>query len=292
MSYSTACNAAEAGALKGTGRTGKAQVGADQEVFWSPSDFAFASKEDAVDIAAWNTAVAAGNLYYFGTIEEFDANDVEPTFYESPNGNLRLKTAEAKRVRQYRFVECSCTHAALRSFDGVTGRLFFRTLDGFLRARYNSDGTVQGFLTSQFDVGLLTSPTTETPAFTPVDVTFAAPDTDDENQFEDKIDFRLEDVDQIFNAELAASAVTSGASLDFTLAITKDCSNVPLTGVTESNLVVKDVNGNTLVKTVTPNGDVYDVSVTTALTACIVDFDGVQVIGGTPYTSEDLSVSV
>ena len=292
MSYSTACDAAAAGSLMGTGRTSKAQVGAEQELFWSPASFSFANKSAAVDVAEWNTAVAAGNLYYLGVIEEFDANDIEPTFYESPNGNLRLKTANAKRVRQYRLVECSCTHAALRSFDGQTGRLFIRTRDGYLKARIESDGSVRGLATSQFDVGLLTAATVDAPAFTPIDVTFANPSSDDDDIFEDRIDFEFSEVDQVFQAELAASAVTAGASLDFTLAVTKDCSGVALAGVAVGNLKAEDVNGNALViASVTPNGDVYDVSITTALTSAIVAFDGVQSVGGTLYTSKEITVS-
>ena len=292
MSYSTVCNAQSSGTLIGTGRDSKAQVGAEQELFWSPSAFSFASKAAAVDLAQWNTEVANGNLYYLGVIEEFDSNDIEPTFYESPNGNLRLKTANAKRVRQYRLVECACTHAALRSFDGQTGRLFIRTRDGYLKARIESDGTVRGLSTSQFDVGLLTAATVDAPAFTPIDVTFATPSSDDNDVFEDRIDFEFSEVDQIFQAELAASAVTAGATLDFTLAVTKDCSNVPLSGVVVANLKAEDVNGNALtIASVTPNGDNYDVSITTALTSAIVQIDGVQSIGGTLYTSEEITVS-
>lgn len=292
MSFSTACNAAVSGALKATGRDGKAQTGAEQEIFWSPSSFEFANRQDAVDLAAWNTAVAAGNLHYIGVIEEFDANDIEGTFYESPNGNLRLKTANAKRVRQYRLVECACTHAALRSFDGQTGRLFIRTRDGYLKARIEDDGTVRGLATSQFDVGLLTAATVDAPAFTPIDVTYATPSSDDEDVFEDRIDFEFSEVDQVYAAELSASAVSQGGTLDFTLSIDKDCSSVALTGVTEGMLTVKDINGNTLVKTVTPDGDNYSVSVTTALTQVVVAFDGVQDVGGVLYSSQELSVSV
>jgi hypothetical protein len=292
MGYSTVCNAEEAGKLKGTGRSGKAQAGAEQELFWSPNAFSFASASAAVDQLNWDAAVAAGNLYYIGVIEEFDASDSEATFYESANGNLRLKTAEAKRIRQYRLVECSCTHAALLSFDGNNGRLFMRTSRGYLKARM--DGvTVQGFKTNQFDVGLLTAATTDSPSFTPIDVTFATPIDDDKDVFEDKIDFEFSQVDQVFNAELSASGVSSnGTALTFTLRVEKDCSGVALTGITEVMLAVTDVNGNALVKTVTPNGSNYDVSVTTALTGVEVSIDAIQLVGGILYASDVINVAV
>lgn len=292
MGYSTVCNAEEAGKLKGTGRSGKAQAGAEQELFWSPNDFSFASKTAALDIANWNTAVAAGDLYYIGVIEEFDASDSEATYYESANGNLRLKTAEAKRIRQYRLVECSCTHAALLSFNGQNGRLFMRTSRSYLKGRMNGV-TVEGFKTNQFDVGLLTAATTDSPSFTPIDVTFATPIDDDIDVFEDKIDFEFSQVDQVFNAEISASGVSSnGTTLSFTLKAEKDCSGVALAGVTEPTLIVKDVNGNTLVKTVTPAGANYTVDVTTALTAVAVSFDGIKSVGGVLYASDEIDVTV
>ncbi len=292
MGYSTVCDAVASGKIKGTGRSGKGQAGAEQELFWTPSDFSFTSKSSAVSISDWNTAVAAGNAIYLGVIEEFDANDTEATFYESANGNLRLKTAEAKRVRQYRLVECSCTHASLLSLDGQNGRLLIRTSRGYLKARIEDDGTVVGFKTNQFDVGLLTAATTESPSFTPIDVTFATPIDDDKDVFEDSIDFEFSQVDQVFNASLSASSITQSGTLDFTLRINKDCSDVALSGVLESNLIVEDVNGNVLSKTLTPSGDSYDISVTTALSSAIVYFDGVQNISSVLYTSEDLTVSV
>ena len=289
MSYSTVCAAEEAGRLKGTGRSGKSQSGAAQELFWSPNDFSFSNKANAVSQTQWNTAVAAGNLYYIGVIEEFDSNDTEATFYESPNGNLRLKTAEASRVRQYRLVECSCTHAALLSFDGQNGRLFIRTSKGYLKARLESDGTVRGFKTSQFDVGLLTAATNEAPSFTPLDVTYETPIDDDKDVFEDKIDFEFSQVDQIFNAEFDVSSVASnGANLTFTLAATKGCSDAILSGLVRNNLKFTDANGTVLpTATVTETGSTGSnaVDVTTAETTIFVEVDGVQTVANINYAS-------
>ncbi|WP_431129756.1 hypothetical protein [Flagellimonas flava] len=297
MSYSTVCDAAAAGRLKGTGRSGKSQAGADQELFWSPNTFSFSNKTDAVSQAAWNTAVAAGNLYYIGVIEEFDSNDTEPTFYESANGNLRLQTANAKRVRQYRLVECACTHAALLSFDGQNGRLFVRTSNGYLRARIESDGTVRGFKTTQFDVGLKTAATTETPAFTPIDVTYETPVDDDKDIFEDSIDFEFSQVDQIFNAEFAISSVASnGSNLTFTLTATKDCSDAPLSGLTTSHVRFLDANGaafgGAITMPETGSTGVYSVDITTAETVADVDIDGVQQVSSINYVSEQVRASV
>lgn len=295
MSYSTVCDAEEAGKLKGTGRSGKSQAGAEQELFWSPSDFSFTSKSDAISKTAWDAAVLAGNLYYIGVIEEFDPNDTEPTYYESPNGNLRIKTAEAKRIRQYRLVECSCTHAALLSFDAQNGRLFMRTTKSYLKGRIDSDGSVMGLKTSQFDVGLLTAATVDTPAFTPIDVTFETPVQDDINVFEDKIDFAFSEVDQIENAELSiVGAVTSnGSNLTFDVKAEKGCSGVALTGAVQANFTVKDANGSTLgTFTTVETAGTYAFDVTTAETVVYVEISTPQLIGATIYVSEEIEAKV
>lgn len=295
MSYSTVCDAEEAGKLKGTGRSGKSQAGAEQELFWSPSDFSFASKSDATSKTAWDAAVLAGNLYYIGVIEEFDSNDTEPTYYESVNGNIRLKTAEAKRIRQYRLVECSCTHAALTSFDAQNGRLFMRTTKSYLKGRIDSDGSVMGLKTSQFDVGLLTAATSDTPSFTPIDVTFETPVQDDINVFEDKIDFAFSEVDQIENAELSiVGAVTSnGSNLTFDVKAEKGCSGVALTGATQANFTVKDANGSTIgTVAVVETAGTYAFDVTTAETVVYVEISTPQLIGATIYVSEEIEAKV
>ncbi|MBO0323463.1 hypothetical protein J0X14_14235 [Muricauda sp. CAU 1633] len=295
MSYSTVCDAEEAGRLKGTARASKAQSGAEQELFWSPNDFSFADKDSATTLADWNTAVAAGNLYYIGVIEEFDSNDTEPTYYESPNGNLRLKTANAKRVRQYRLVECACTHAALLSFDAQNGRLFMRTSKGYLKARLEDDGTVRGFKTTQFDVGLRTAATADAPGFTPIDVTFETPFDDDKDIFEDSIDFEFSQVDQIYNAEFAISSVASdGSNLTFTLTATKDCTNVALSGLTTSHLIFKDANGAELATVSMPetgSTGVYSVDITTAETVAYAEIYGVQTVSSINYVSDQYKAS-
>lgn len=296
MSFSTVCDAEEAGRLKGTGRSGKSQAGAEQELFWSPNDFSFSDKNNAVSLSQWNSAVAAGNLYYIGVIEEFDANDTEATYYESPNGNLRIKTANAKRVRQYRLVECACTHAALLSFDAQNGRLFIRTSKGYLKARIEDDGTVRGLKTTQFDVGLKTAATSDTPSFTPIDVTYETPFDDDQDVFEDKIDFEFSQVDQVFNAEFKISSVASnGSNLTFTLTATKDCSNVPLSGLVLANMRFLDANGaafGTVSMPETGSTGVYSVDITTAETVADVDIDGVQTVSSINYASEQVRASV
>lgn len=295
MSYSTVCDAEEAGRLKGTGRSGKSQSGAEQELFWSPNDFSFADKNSAVTLADWNTAVAAGNLYYIGVIEEFDSNDTEPTYYESPNGNLRLKTANAKRVRQYRLVECACTHANLLSFDAQNGRLFMRTSKGYLKARIEDSGIVRGFKTTQFDVGLRTAATSDTPGFTPIDVTFETPFDDDKDIFEDVIDFEFSQVDQVFNAEFAISSVASnGTNLTFTLTATKDCSNVALSGLVAANMKFTDANGavlSTVAMPETGSTGVYSVDITTAETVAYVEIDGTQTVASINYVSGQYKAS-
>lgn len=121
MSYSTVCDAEEAGRLKGTARSGKSQSGAEQEIFWSPADFSFDDKNDAVSLAKWNEEVANGNLYYIGVIEEFDSNDTEPTYYESANGNLRLKTANAKEGSPIQ-IGGMCLHTRCTYFFRCTER--------------------------------------------------------------------------------------------------------------------------------------------------------------------------
>jgi hypothetical protein len=294
MSYSTVCAAEEAGKLKGTKRSGKSQAGAAQELFWSPEDFAFDNKVDAITKSVWDAAVLAGNLYYIGVVEEFDSNDTEPTYYESVNGNIRLKTAEAKRVRQYRLVECSCTHANLLSFDGQNGRLHIRTSKSYYVARIEDDGKVKGLKTSQFDVGLLTAATSDTPSFTPIDVTFETPVQDDLNVFEDKIDFAFSEVDQIENAELSLSGAvaTDGSNLTFDVKAEKGCSGVALTGAVKADFTVKDANGTEISTfTVTETAGTYSFDVTTAETTVFIEIATPKLIEATIYVSEEIKAS-
>lgn len=294
MSYSTVNSGTGASKLKGTGRSGRGQSGAEQELFWTKADFAFASKASAIDIDDWNAAVAAGDIQYIGEVQEMDANDAEPTYYEAQVGNYRLKTAKAKRIRQYRLIESAVTHGNLISFDGQAGRLFIKTINDFVKGRIDA-GIVKGLKTSQFDVGLLTAATPETPSFTPIDVTFDDPIGDDQNVFEEKIDFEFRDVDQVFEADLEESSVsTTGSVLTFILAIEADGTEVPVAGVTEAMVSVKDANGGELVKTVAQNADGvrYDIDVTTALTGVDVSLDGVQVISGINWSSEEIHVAV
>ena len=294
MSFSTVNNGSGSSKLKGTGRSGRGQAGADQELFWSPESFEFASKSSAVTQADWDAAVAAGSLHYIGEVQEMDASDAEPNFYEAAIGNYRLKTAKAKRIRQYRLIESACTHGNLISFDGQNGRLFIKTTNDFLKARLDGDA-VKGFRTSQFDVGLATAATPETPSFTPIDVTFDDPISDDQSVFEDEIDFEFKDIDQVFEADLEAETVASnGTNLTFVLSIEKDGSQDPLAGVTEAMVSVKDANGGELTKTVAQNADGvrYDVDVTTALTGVDVSLLGVQVISSVLWSSEEIRVAV
>lgn len=294
MSYSTACAAEESGRLKGTGRKGNSQAGAVTEIFWATSDQKFASKDAATDIDNWNSEVEAGKLHYIGKIAEMDSNDAEATFYESAIGNLRLKTAESKRIRQYRLVECACTHAALLSFDGQNGRLYLRTDRAFVKATIDRDGIVKGFKTSQFDVGMLVEATPETPAFTPIDVTFENAKNDDINVFEDTIDFTFDEVDQVFNAEFIENTVASnGTNLTFNLVGKKGCSDVPLIGAVTSDFKVTDSNGSQITTfTVSETAGTYAFDVTTAETVVYVDINGVKRIAGTLYLSDEIKVSV
>lgn len=293
--YSTVCDAQEAGKLKGTARSGKSQAGAEKELFWSTDDFEFSDKSVAVNEDNWNTGVENGKLHYIGVLEEFDSNDAEATFYESTNGDYRAKTAEAKRIRQYRLIECSCTHAALLSFDGQNGRLFIRTSRGYLKARIEKDGKVRGFKTSQFDVGLLTASTNETPSFTPIDVTYATPIDDDKDVFEDKIDFEFSQIDQVENAKLVGSSASSdGSNFTFTITATKGCSSAVLTGAVRADFAFENVNGTVLATaTVTETGTtgVYAVDITTDETTIVFSIDGTKKIASTNYVSEDESIT-
>jgi len=294
MSYSTRNSGTGASKLKGTGRSGRAQVGADQELFWSTEAFEFATKEDAIDIAAWNAAVLAGSIHYIGQVQEMDANDAEPAYYEATIGSYRLKTAKAKRIRQYRLIESAITHSHLTSFDGRNGRLFIKTTEDYLKAVSVGDA-VKGARTSQFDVGLATAATPETPSFTPIDVTFDDPVSDDIAIFEDKLDFEFADVDQVFEADVEVSGVASnGTNLTFTVAFEKDGSGVPLAGVTEAMVSVKDANGGEITKTVVQNADGvrYDIDATTALTGATVSLLNIVTISGILWTSEEVYASV
>lgn len=294
--YTEACNPSSSGSFIPTlARDGKGQHGPLKELIWTKSDFLVPTTVDAQSQAFWNASIASGDAVYIGEIEEFVANNSAATFYESPNGNIRKEDVAEKRIEQYRLIECACTAAEISKMNGQNGRLWFRSSDGYIVGKCDTDGVQRkGQKTSQFEVGLATRPIVGTPvSYLPIDVTFASPRDDQQNPFDASIDWMFSDLDEVNRADLSATTVaTSGTNLTFSLAIGKGCKELALTGAVLANLKVVDVNDNVLVFTVTPNGDNYDIDVTTALTSAKISLDGIQLIGGVLYASDEITVSV
>lgn len=293
--YTEACDPASSSRAFTLKRDGKGQAGIKKKLMWTKSSLVVPTKDNAKSETYWNSQIALGNAVYVGEIEELVSNNTAATFYESPNGNVRVKDVDSKRIYQFKLVECACTHANLLAMDGANGRLFFETSLGYIVGKDNGDGVI-GQLTSQFEIDIKSEAVAGTPVeYSIIDVTMASPKDDDANPFDGKIDWQFQDLDEVNAAELSANTVAATpTNFTFSLYVGNGCKDLALAGVLAADVKVVDTAGNTLVATVTPNGDRYDVDATTTaqLPSVKVSFDGIRTIGGLLYASDEITVSV
>ncbi len=293
--YTEACNPSSGSFIPTLARDGKGQYGPLKYLIHSDSDLT-GTKDEVTSLAWWNTQVAAGKARYIGEIEEFVSNNSAATFYESPNGNVRVQDVAEKRIEQYRLIECACTAAEISRLNGLNGRLWFLSSDSYVVGKSAGNGLYQGQKTSQFEVGLATRPIIGTPvSYLPIDVTFATPLDDQRNPFDAAVDFLFSDLDEVNRAFLSASTIASTpTNFTFSLAVGNGCQELPLTGVAVANMKFTDLADNVLVATVTPNGDNYDVDVTTTsqLPSIKMSIDGIQTINSLLYASDEETVTV
>lgn len=297
--YTEACDPSSSSRAFTLARDGKGQAGIKKKLMWTKSSLVVPTKAEAKSQAYWNTQIAAGNAVYVGEIEELVSNNTAATFYESPNGNTRRKDVAAKRIFQFKLIECACTHANLMSMDGANGRLFFETDLGYIIGKNSGDGAI-GQLTSQFEIDIKSEAVSGTPVeYSIIDVTMASPKDDDANPFDAKIDWTFESLDEVNFADIAlvtGSAVATATTYSFTMSVGNGCKELALAGVIDTMLKGTDANGNVLpVASVAANGanaEHYDVVLTTTslLTSANIALDGIQTINSLLYASDEVTV--
>lgn len=298
MAYTEACDPSSSSRAFTLARDGKGQAGIKKKLMWTKSSLVVPTKDEAKSLTYWNTQVAAGNAVYVGEIEELVSNNSAATFYESPNGNTRVKDVDSKRIYQFKLVECACTHAQLMAMDGANGRLFFETSLGYIQGKDSGDGAI-GQLTSQFEIDILTEAISGTPvAYSVIDVTMASPKDDDANPFDGSIDWTFETLDEVNFAEieLVGAAVATATDYSFTISIGNGCKDLSLANVLAGMLKGEDPAGNVLpVASVGANGvnaEHYDVVLTTtsSLASVKISLDGIQTINSLLYASDEVTV--
>jgi hypothetical protein len=267
-------------------------VGRVNEAFWASSDFKFTSIAAAKDQGNWDAAVASGNIIYLGEVEASDAS-AEREIFENKNLGIKYTTESATRVYNFISQNCACTHAELSKMSGRAGRLFVRTKLNYVIGRLTDAKEVIGQPIGELYVGYKQLVGSDNPGYTPMEVTYSDPQGDDQNPCEFKTDWAFSEADQVDRAEGVASAVsTSGTVLSFSLALTKGCTDIALTGSVTANYKVVDANGaNIATFTATDTAGTVAFSVTTAETLVYVSLDGIQTINTLLYIMDNVKAS-
>lgn len=272
------------------------QAGIVEELIWTTEDFRIDSVTAAKDIDTINEGIAIGKVIVIGKVKPESLN-TDATFAEDAELNEKELDTEATRSTGYQSKNCACTHAELLRMNGVNGRLIERTKKGFLKLRYDDEGKLMGMLTSEFYVGLKTTPVSGTPiAYTPFTATFSDGEGDDKAPAEVKVDWSYKDLDAVERAEGVIDTVASnGSSLTFNLTLTQGCSDAVISGAVKDNFTVSDIDGtdiSTFTVSETGSTGVYAVDVTTDKTVVYIDIDSVQEISNVLYLSDTFKASV
>ncbi len=272
------------------------QVGIVEELIWTAEDYRIDSTTAAKDKDTLNAGIEAGNVIVIGKVKP-ESKNTDAAFAEDAELNEKELDTEATRATGYQSKNCACTHAELLRMNGVNGRLIERTKKGFLKLRYDEDGKLMGMLTSEFIVGLKTTPVAGTPiAYTPFDATFSDGEGDDKAPAEVKVDYSFKDLDKVERLEGEIDTVASnGTNLTFNLTLTQGCSDVAGAGAVKADMKVYGDDGTEITTfTATESGStgVYAIDVTTALTTVYIEINGIRKIGGVNFLSDAFKAAV
>lgn len=96
------------------------QIGAPEKLIFTPLDFSFATIALAQDIANWNTAIAAEEVFPLPLVEEYTNDSEDDTYYTSNVTSLQAFVREGKQAMTYMIKFNPSLHARLRS--GMNGK--------------------------------------------------------------------------------------------------------------------------------------------------------------------------
>lgn len=285
MGYSEACgSSAESLVLPAVGGINlEAALGAVRQVFFTVDAAKFDSIAAAKIVSNWNTLVTSEQGVYIGD-GKFANEGEDETRFTDADWNVDQITNKGTKSLRFTMVKCSLVHAELLKLQGVTGRVFFRTTQGFGLGRQEPDTKdIKGFQAS-LQFGFRDFPTSETPvAVTDILITFQEPDSDELHPAE-WVCPSFADFIQPYLLEGTGSAASSdGTTLSATLTIL-DQSGAGLEGLAATDLSAQDENGNDLVIASLTGGTdgVYTIGITTALEKALVKTDGIfeDTVGG------------
>lgn len=278
------------------GSASNGQVGIVEELIWTAEDFRFNSIAEVKDEATLNAGIAAGKVIVLGKVKP-ESKNTDATFAEDAELGEKELDTEAIRATGYQGKNCACTHAELVRMNGINGRIIERTKKGFAKLRYDTDGKIMGMLTSDFYVGLKTTPVAGTPiAYTPIDATFDDAEGDDAAPCEVKIGYSFKDLDKVNRAEGTVDTVAAdGTNFTFNLTLTQGCSDEVVTGAAVANLKIEDSQGNDIPGLTAVEAGatgVYAINATTAeVNRVRISVDGVQLIGEALFTSDQIAAA-
>lgn len=244
-------------------------------------DFKFDSIEDAKDIANWEAAIAAGQMWPLYDPEEITTANTEDTYFEGRN--RRYKTAVGKKVTTFTSMLGLCSHAALTSFNGSELRLFEFTEDGKVKGVINDAGEVFG-QSVILDVAKRLDATADRPPSTMVQINYT-----DYTEFEQDgaifiPNFRASELYGVMDVTLVQGVATA---TNIKVKVVQGCAGGGETvdALVLGDFVVKNLSGVTQSVTFTaPDADgFYTLTGTGFATGFTVNLDGVVTAAGLSY---------
>lgn len=282
-----------------TGSKGKKNTGAKEQciegIMIRPAlavpGFQFDTIADAKDLAKWNEAVAAKQLFPLYDVEELTTANTEDTFFEGRS--KQYKTATGKKITTFTSILGLCSHSALKSFSGSEMKLFEFTEDGAIKGVNTLTGGVTGQSVT-LNVAKRLDATADRPPSTLVTINYS-----DYNEFEDdgviiRPDWRASELFGIFDATLAQVSASSTV-IKLTVGIGCGGSDEMLETLVLANFIVRNLSGviQTVTFTAADSDGVYTLTGTGFATGYTVELNGVVTQTGLSYESpEKLSITV
>lgn len=264
------CKTGESG-LKNTGAKEQCLVGVTVRYAVGKPGFTFPNVAGVKSKTAWDTAVAAKNIFPLYDVNEFAIADTEATFYE---GKVkRYETGRAKKIRTFRTIVGSCSYYALSTFNEKEMEVYEFTEDGYIKAVKTSTGTIKG-QKAKINVGRLQDAIDGTPQSAVITINYS-----DFNEYEQNganiltEDWSYTDLYGIFDV---AINIVSASSTQIKFKVIEGCAGggESVTTLESTDVIVKNASGA-----------IQTVSFVTA------DTDGVYTVTGTGFAT-DFTVSL
>jgi hypothetical protein len=249
--------------------------------------FSFATVAEAKDKAAWDTAIAAKQIFPLFEAEEFATANTEPTVFEGRSQSY--ETSGGKKKSTYSSMLGICSYNAIKSFNKSTVQIFEFTEDGAIKGIAEEDGSIRG-QDIVLNVGRFIDPAGDKPSHAVITLNYK-----DYNQFEDKPavlrpdGWGASDVFGIFDVDLVQ---VSASSTVIKLKVQEGCAGggENVTALIATDFVVKNAAGAVQTVTFVPadSNGVYTLTGTGFVTGHTVGLNGVVSITGANYEAPEV----